>query len=136
MVLRIDYFLPIGIKNTVENRIETVRGLFPSWVNILTVRWQVNDEDVATADPQYEYRAMTLTLHPPFLDDQDWHSSLIHEIAHGIFRPYVQLVDKIIEKCAPDTSKEFLLDLIASKEEEVCEDLAIFIKKIQNNANV
>lgn len=119
-----------------EQRVNAVKHLFPAWVNILTVRWQVNDEDIATAEPQYEYRAMTLTLHPQFLDDADWHSSLIHEIAHGIFRPYVQLVDKIIEKCAHDQSKELLLDLIATKEEEICEDLAIFIKKLKNDADV
>lgn len=117
-------------------RIELIRHLFPAWVNVLTIRWAPNEEDIATADPQYEYRAMTLTLHPPFLEDPDWESSLIHEIGHGIMRPYVIHVDKMIEKFAPEAVKEYLLDLLAEKEEEIVEDLAIFIKKVRKNADV
>lgn len=79
---------------------------------------------------------MTLTLHPPFLEDADWESSLIHEIGHGIFRPYVMHVDKMVEKFAPEAIKEYLLDVLAEKEEEVVEDLAIFIKKVKNHADV
>jgi len=134
--LRIDYFVPIGIKAVVQERIESVEDYFPAWVNVLTIRWQVNDEDIATATPQYAYRDFTLTLHPAFLEDPDWEESLFHEIGHGIFKPYVMVIDKIIEKLAPEGIKEYLLDQIAEKEEEVCEDLAIFIKKIKENANV
>lgn len=134
--MRVDYFVPIALKAEIEARIKKIQPLFPAWINVLTVRWAPNEEDIATADPQYEYRAMTLTLHPPFLEDPDWHSSLIHEIGHGIMRPYVQTVDKIIEKFAPEPIKEYLLDLLASKEEEVVEDWAIFVKKVKNNADV
>lgn len=134
--MQIEYHVPIALKSVIEQRIETVHDLFPAWVNILTVRWQVNDEDIATAQPQYEYRAMTLTLHPQFLDDKDWRSSLIHEIAHSIVRPLVQMVDKIVEKFAPDVTKDYLLDALALKEEEICEDLAIFVKKVETNANI
>lgn len=117
-------------------RLDTMRHLFPAWVNVLTVRWAPNEEDIATADPQYEYRAMTLTLHPPFLEDPDWESSLIHEIGHGIMRPYVQTVDKMVEKFAPEAIKEYLLDVLAAKEEEVVEDWAIFVKKVKKDADV
>ena len=116
-------------------RLQTVLHLFPDWVNVLTVRWAPNEDDIATADPQYEYRAMTLTLHPPFLEDPDWESSLIHEIGHALFRPYIMQVDKIVEKFAPEAVKEYLLDILAAKEEEVVEDLAIFIAKIKQNGN-
>lgn len=128
--------MPIALKTVIEQRIEAVRDLFPAWVNSLTIRWAPSEDDIATAQPQYEYRAMTVTLHPPFLEDKDWQSSLIHEICHGMVRPYVQLVDKMVEKFAVDGVKEFLLDMLAAKEEEICEDLAIFVEKIRKNADV
>lgn len=135
--MRIDYFVPIAIKTTIATRISEVAHLFPSWVNILTIRWdESNKEDVATAIPQYEYRAMTITLHPLFLEDSDPESSLIHEICHGILRPYIQTVDRIVEKFAAEAIKEYLLDVLADKEEEICEDLAIFVKKLKKHADV
>lgn len=124
------------MKSVIEQRIEAVLPLFPAWVNSLTVRWAPSEEDIATAHPQYEYRQMTITLHPLFLDDKDWHSSLVHEVCHAIVRPYVQIVDKMVEKFAADAVKDFLLDVLAAKEEEICEDLAIFVKKLQKDADV
>lgn len=129
--MRVDYFVPIALKTEIEVRLGKVLHLFPAWVNVLTVRWAPNEDDIATADPQYEYRAMTLTLHPPFLEDPDWESSLIHEIGHGIMRPYVQVVDKIVEKFVSEGMQGYLTDLLALKEEEVVEDWAIFIKKLK-----
>lgn len=135
--MRIDYFVPITIKTPIANRVNAVAYLFPSWVNVLTIRWdESNKEDIATATPQYEYRAMTVTFHPLFLEDPDPESSLIHEICHGILRPYIQTVDKIVEKFAADGVRDYLLDVLADKEEEICEDLAIFVKKLKNDADV
>lgn len=136
MVLRVEYFVPIAIKSLVEERIESITRYLPAWVNVLTIRWQVNDEDIATAQPQYEYRSMTITLHPAFLHDTEWSVSLMHEVAHAIWRPYVATVDKIVEKFAPDVAREYLLDVLASKEEEISEDLSIFIKKVMDDADV
>jgi len=135
--LRIDYFLPIAIKTHIVAKVDAVQHLIPSWVNVLTIRWDdANKEDIATATPQYEYRMMTITFHPSFLEDPDPDSSLIHEICHGILRPYIQMVDKIVDKFAEAAVKDYLLDVLADKEEEICEDLAIFVKKLKNNADV
>jgi len=135
--LRIDYFVPIAIKTQVALQMDAVKHLLPSWVNILTIRWdESNKEDVATATPQYEYRGMTIALHPLFLEDPDPESSLIHEICHGILRPYIQMVDRIVEKSTEGAMRDYLMDALADKEEEICEDLAVFAKKLKNHANV
>lgn len=124
--------IPETIQGVIEQRVSRVKHLFPLWVNHLTIRYDgANIEDIATALPQYEYRAMTVVLHPQFLDDDDWEDSLIHEIWHGIFKPYVQAVDRIVEKFVPEDSRQYVLDMLTDKEEEVAEDSAIFSKKLR-----
>ena len=133
--MRISYSttIPDALLPTVQQRINRVKQLFPLWVNKLTVRYDHDKEDLAKALPQYEYRAMTVVLHPPFFDDDDWESTLVHEVWHGIFRPYVQAVDRIVEKFVPEDSRQYVLDLLADKEEEVAEDSAIFADKLRKN---
>lgn len=130
MDVKFSVTIPDTVLPVVQTRVRRVEHLFPIWVKTLTVRWDdKNTEDIATALPQYEYRAMTVVLHPLFLSDDDWEDTLVHEIQHGIFKPFVQAVDRIVEKFVPEHSREYILDLLADKEEEVAEDLTIFAKR-------
>lgn len=130
--MRVEYdrTIPKPLKKTVTDRIETVRHLFPGWVNKLIVAYDGSDKDVATVRPEYEYRFVTITLHRAFVEQDDWRESLVHEIAHSLVRPYVALVDRIVESFVPENSKTFVYDELAKAEEAVVEDLAIFADKI------
>lgn len=123
--------IPDTVLDVVQQRIGRVKHLFPIWVHKLTVRWELNTEDIATAIPQYEYRQMTVVLHPHFLDDDEWEATLIHEIWHGVFKPYVQAVDRMVKNFVPEDSRQYMLDLLAEKEEELAEDATILCDKLR-----
>jgi hypothetical protein len=114
----------------IAERIGTITRLFPGWVNKLIVAYDGSDKDVATIKPEYEYRFVTIILHRAFIEQDDWRESLIHEVAHSLVRPYVALVDRIVEAFVPETSKAFIYDELAKAEEAMVEDLAIFADKI------
>lgn len=125
-----DKGIPRALKKLIAERIETVVHLFPGWVNKLIVTYDGTDKDVATIKPEYEYRFVTIILHRAFIEQDDWRESLIHEVAHSLVRPYVALVDRIVEAFVPETSKGFIYDELAKAEEAMVEDLAIFADKI------
>jgi len=128
--LEYDKAIPKALRKMIIERIATVLHLFPGWVNKLIVCYDGSDKDVATIKPEYEYRFVTITLHRAFIEQDDWSESLIHEVAHSVVRPYVSLVDRIVEAFVPETSKLFVYDELAKAEEAMVEDLAIFADKI------
>ena len=125
-----DKSIPRSLRKLIAERMGTVVHLFPGWVNKLIVCYDGSDKDVATIKPEYEYRFVTITLHRAFIEQDDWRESLIHEVAHSLVRPYVALVDRIVEAFVPETSKAFIYDELAKAEEAMVEDLAIFADKI------
>lgn len=125
-----DKNIPKALKKLIAERIGTIAHLFPGWVNKLIVTYDGTDKDVATIKPEYEYRFVTIILHRAFIEQDDWRESLIHEVAHSLVRPYVALVDRIVEAFVPETSKAFIYDELAKAEEAMVEDLAIFADKI------
>jgi len=130
--LKVEYdkSIPKALRKLIAERMGTVLVLFPGWVNKLIVAYDGSDRDVATIKPEYEYRFVTITLHRAFIEQDDWSESLIHEVAHSVVRPYVALVDRIVEAFVPETSKPFIYDELAKAEEAIVEDLAIFADKI------
>ena len=130
--MRVEYdkSIPKALRKLIAERMGTVLVLFPGWVNKLIVAYDGSDRDVATIKPEYEYRFVTITLHRAFIEQDDWSESLIHEVAHSVVRPYVALVDRIVEAFVPETSKPFIYDELAKAEEAIVEDLAIFADKI------
>ena len=125
-----DKSIPRALRKLIAERVATVVHLFPGWVNRLIVTYDGTDKDVATIKPEYEYRFVTITLHRAFIEQDDWRESLIHEVAHSLVRPYVALVDRIVEAFVPETSRMFIYDELAKAEEAMVEDLAIFADKI------
>ena len=130
MKVEYDKSIPKALRKLIAERMGTVLVLFPGWVNKLIVAYDGSDRDVATIKPEYEYRFVTITLHRAFIEQDDWSESLIHEVAHSVVRPYVALVDRIVEAFVPETSKPFIYDELAKAEEAIVEDLAIFADKI------
>ena len=129
--LEYDKTIPKALRKLIVERIATVTPLFPGWVNKLIIAYDGSDKDVATIKPEYEYRFVTITLHRAFIEQDDWYESLVHEVAHSLVRPYVALVDRIVEAFVPETSKGFIYDELAKAEEAMVEDLAIFADKIE-----
>lgn len=129
-----------SIQRVLEPRFDTVRHLFPGWCEKVVVYWDKSggDEVILTCNPKHEYRIMSITVHPLFLEAvHTWREDLIHEIQHALLRPYVAKVDKIVEKFVKDDlMTEYINDELAEAEEAVCEDLTIFAKKLQNDADV
>lgn len=128
---RFDDSIPKPLRRVVQKRIGAIEAMFPGWVNKLIVAYDGSDKDVATIRPEYEYRFVTITLHRAFFEQDDWLDSLTHEVAHSLVRPYVALVDRIVEAFVPETSKGFIYDELAKAEEAMVEDLAIFADKIR-----
>jgi hypothetical protein len=130
--LKVEYdkTIPKPLKALVRERVETVSHLFPGWVHKLIVAYDGSDKDVATIRPEYEYRFVTITLHRAFVEQDDWRDSLIHEIAHSLARPYVALVDRIVEAFVPEASRVFVYDELAKAEEAMVQDLAIFAERL------
>jgi hypothetical protein len=124
-----DSFVPL-----VSERLDGVAELFPVWCDRLVIAYDAaNKEDVATAHPLPSYRMMTLELHPLFFESPDWEQDLIHEAAHGIVKPYVQIVDKIVETYVPEAIRQYILDQLSDAEEGLAEDLAIFARKCKES---
>lgn len=128
--LEFDKGIPRNIKAVISPKVSAVSHLFPGWVEKLIVTYDGTDKDVATIRPEYEYRFVTLTLHRGFIEQDDWRESMLHEIGHSLVRPYVALVDRIVESFVPENSRTFVFDELAKAEEAVAEDLAVFAEKI------
>ena len=130
VLIEIDKSIPSSLKKTIQTRINATSALFPGWVEKLIVRYDGSDRDVATIKPEYEYRFVVLILHRGFIEQDDWWESICHEVAHSLFRPYVALVERIVENFVPDTSKQFIWDELAKAEEAAAEDMAVFATKL------
>ena len=125
--------VPETMTALMAERIEAVADLFPGWVNRLVIEYSRSMEDVITADVQYEYRSVCLTVHPAFFEETDWEHTLIHEVGHALLKPVIQFGDKLIENFVGDEAmRRFLLEQYAYLEEQIVEDLAIFSGKLQN----
>lgn len=135
MIIEYDGSVAEGVKREIKLRIDTVAYLLPVWCDKLTVYWEPHDKDgdtYATCDPLYEYRHVGITLYPLFLESPSWRDILIHEIHHAILKPYISKVDKIVEKLIKDESMTDWLNAdLADAEEALCEDLAIFARKLK-----
>lgn len=123
------------IKGVLQPRFEAVRHLFPGWCEKVVVYWDKSEAEdtILTCHPKHEYRVMSITVHPLFLEDViHWKEDLIHEIQHALLRPYIAKVDRIVEKFIRDEAMiDFINDEMAEAEEAVCEDLAIFASKLE-----
>lgn len=128
--IEIDESVPKALRRTISSRVNATAHLFPGWVQKLVVRYDGSDRDVATIKPEYEYRFVVLILHRGFIEQDDWRESMHHEIGHSLFRPYVALVDRIVESFVPDNAKQFVYDELAKAEEACAEDMAVFATKI------
>lgn len=133
MQIQIANSFPTPLTPLMAERIDAVADLFPGWVNKLVIEYSRSMEDVITADVQYEYRSVCLTVHPAFFEDDDWEHTLIHEVGHALLKPLIQFGDKLIENfVGDDAMRRFLLDQYAYLEEQIVEDLAIHCGKLQN----
>lgn len=134
--MRIEYDGTVteSLKKVVRPKLNAVSHLLPIWCDRLVVYWEPKDKDgdtYATCSAKHEYRTMGITLYPLFLQAEDWQNILLHEIQHGIVRPYVSKVERLVEKLVKDEIvAEYLQEELAEAEEAVCEDLAILARKI------
>jgi len=140
MIIEYDHSVSLALREILEPRFDSVAYLFPGWCEKLVVYWDTSeaDETILTCNPRHEYRIMSITVHPLFLSNTfTWEDDLIHEIQHGLVRPLIAKIDRIVEKFVKDdTITEYINDELAEIEEAVCEDLAILAKKLKQNADV
>jgi hypothetical protein len=128
-----DSTIPESLLPLVQLRVEQVAHLFPLWCSKVVVSYGYSQDNVLSIDVQYEYRAVVLNIHPPFFEDDDPQSSLIHEIGHSLLKPLVHFGERIIEHFVEDDRvRRFLADQFTYYEEQVTEDIALFAKKITN----
>lgn len=135
--MKIEYTasVPATLKKTIRERLKAVDGLFPGWVNKLSVSYSADPEGdgIASCVPRHEYRSFGLTIHPLFFEDEDWMETLLHEIGHGLLKPYTALVDKIVEEFVTDhQTRKFIASQLRDAEETVSEDLAIWAGKLKS----
>lgn len=134
--MKIEYSasVPATLKKTIRERLKAVDGLFPGWVNKLVVSYGIDPEGdgFVSCVPRHEYRSFGLTIHPLFFEDEDWVETLLHEIGHGMLKPYTALVDKLVEEFIQDPqTRKFIAAQLRDLEEAVSEDLAIWAGKLK-----
>lgn len=134
MIVEYDGTVSESLKKVLRPKVNSVLHLFPIWCDRLVVYWEVKDKDgstYASCEPRHEYRTMGLTFYPMFLQADDTQNILLHEIQHGIVRPYVAKVERLVEKLVKDEIvAEYLQEELAEAEEAVCEDLSILARKL------
>lgn len=135
--MKIEYSasVPPSLRKLVRERLRSVEGLFPGWVNKLTVGYSPDPEGdgIASCVPRHEYRSFGLTIHPLFFEEEDWREALLHEIGHGLLKPYTAVVDRIVEKFIADPHvRDFVAGQLRDAEEAVSEDLAIWASKLSS----
>lgn len=131
--MRVEYCnIPYPLIQTISPRIEQYNHLFPGWCEKLTVYWDKKDseETILTCVPKYEYRTMSITVFPLFLEVADWENAMVHEIQHALLRPYVAMVEQIVDTYLKNADTEYIYAVLSQAEEAVCEDLAIFAEKL------
>jgi len=127
--------IPADLKPLIRTRISRFRYLFPSWVTELIVYYE-NDtgEDILlTCSPNYPYRSMSVTVFPLFFGEtDDGEKAMIHEIGHGIIRPYTHIVDRVLKKYLTNEDlAQYISEELADAEEAVVQDLADFVEKLR-----
>jgi len=91
---------------------------------------------MASVEVQYEYRTITLNIHPLIIEeDEDWKGTILHELGHCILAPYTQLATRIVAKAVNEASREFILAELEMAEEAVTEDLTAFLEKVKERGN-
>lgn len=133
--MKIEYTatVPSSLKKTVRERLKAVEGLFPGWVNKVVVSYSIDPDGdgIVSCVPRHEYRSFGLTIHALFMEDDDWFETLLHEIGHGLLKPYTALVDKLVEEFIQDAqTRKFVASQLRDAEEAVSEDLAIWAGKL------
>jgi len=131
--MRVEYVnIPYTLVNTIAPRIEKYKHLFPGWCEKLTVYWDKKDgeETILSCIPKYEYRTMSITVFPLFLEVVDWENAMVHEIQHSLLRPYIAMVEQIVDTFLKNADTEYIYAVLGQAEEAVCEDLAIFAEKL------
>lgn len=126
--------IPQALARTIKARLAEVEGYWPSWVNKLSVEYSPDPDGdgIASCVPKYEYRSFALTIHPLFFDDEDWRGSLLHEMGHGLFKPYTLEIEKLVEHYVPPEARAYVNSRLRDAEEAVSEDIAIWAAKLRS----
>lgn len=111
--------------------IKRLLGYLPSWVETAHLRYERSDDSLASCEVQYEYRSITLNVHPLIIEEDDWEKVLLHELVHCLLAPYTQLACRIVSKAVMEGSKDFIMGELEAAEEAVTEDLSTFFAKLR-----
>lgn len=125
-----------GLRELAIERVESVKHLIPDWCHEVRVFFDTDGDphNSAVCIPNYSYRFMQIFLNPNFFIEEDWKTTLIHEIFHAIFRPYVEFVTNLVEGFIQDEDlKCFLNNGLRDREESVVQDSAILVEKLLTN---
>jgi hypothetical protein len=137
--MKIEYSpaIPPALLPVIQPAVDSVSHLFPRWCEKLTVYYDTDGEadTIASCHPLPEYRTMSIHIRPPFFDESDGGlNALLHEIGHGLIRPLSGRFRRIVERLSPnETVSALIMDELDEAEEGVCEDIAVFAKKLKEN---
>ena len=122
------------IRTIIEPRFDRVKHLFPSWCNKVYVYYDPTPDGntMIACSPKYEYRSINIVVHHLFIEDEDnWHLALLHEIQHGMVRPFVAKTERVLTNFIQDQQiLEYVLAELVEAEEACVQDLAIFACKL------
>jgi hypothetical protein len=80
---------------------------------------------------------MSITIYPLFFEVEDWRNGIIHEIQHGLLRPLIAKIERIVDRFVKDEQiAEYIHDELSEAEEAVCEDLTIFTQQLCQCTNL
>lgn len=115
--------------------IQRILQFLPSWVETVHLRYERSDDSMASCEVQYEYRTVTINVHPLIIEEEDWENTLIHEVVHCLLAPYTQLAHRIVSKAVTEGSKDFILGELEAAEEAITEDLSTFLTKMRKEVS-
>lgn len=125
--------LPETLVPIIKERVETIKNLMPNWCNQLVIMYSSDNPEGYTLSckSEYHYRFVQLWVYDLFFFDDEWQSSLVHEIMHAICAPYSTQAWQIVNMMElPEGVQTYLENQLRNAEESLAQDMADFVSKL------
>lgn len=133
-MVKINYdSIPTQHEALIKERVDKVSTLFPNWCRQVTVYYDAFSSMLAYVVPDSTYRHVTLYLTGHFITDENWYSTLIHELLHVYLRPYDTKVENLIDQ-QPEMLRNFLKEEFRVAEEQIVTDLTDLLERCNNES--
>lgn len=125
--------IPEVLMQEIQNRFEKFGELWPFWVQVVYISYRSDPTGKysLSCDPDYRYRAVTISIYDEFFRDDDWESQIIHEMFHAYWAPYSLQVECLFNHFVKDpTLMGYIAEQLSMAEEGITEDFTKFARSL------